>query len=471
MKTFQLKLAVATMAMTFGATAMAASSSVFTATTTQKGSLLWWPRVEWGGWAECYWQPTNGDWRTNQDSFWPGEWKCNPIDRSDDLFRTTFVQITNDNDQSDVLLKCYYMDGKKHHADFKITLSSNETRLWDVATGQGTRQGGSAFPTNSPVLEDGEDLPTPDSLPACYTTGDNVCDIDDESWPDDYVDAHYAGELICWAIYAKGDSPRSYNWLTGKATLLNNAERSSANNYYAYDYNPYAFFAHSPNDKGVANAGNLQLKGLPVVGGKYQWGNYDACGAYAIAQYVPLYEMMNIDEDTDADWDYNYNEVIANQLTLAACTQDLRVDKVKPWGAIVVDAYDWDEQGYTGTYGCVDSWSELLLTGTIFQDADDGGWVIEDDDSDLSAAFVRIRGGTASENATACAGKVPADGVIRTDQVAFIGLHATFWDMDTYTTGNYIYSAEAVSATTLTHAGARDGSIKYTPGTGSSQGD
>lgn len=434
----------------------------FQAQTNQKGSLIWYPRVETGGQATCTWTPSNPAWTVNPELYFVGSWQCDV----DDWTTSTFIQLTNDRDNSDVNIKCYYMDGKKNESDFTFVMSHNEAKIWDVASGRTTRSGGRAFPGTTAqrknvIIEDPNQLgETPPEYPAACQ-GQPYCapsNLPEES----EIDVHWSGELFCFAYYPGDQAPYSYNFLTGKATVVHSGEDTD-DNYYAYDYGPYSFFAHVPDGKGTITKGDLTLKGRDQ--GKF--GYYDDCGQFTLVQYIP--RGLSLEDE----FDYNYPEVIANQLTLASCWQDVRKAKQKVYRGVIIDAWDYNERGLTSREGCVDSWTEMYLTGDIFDDYDvlDGDIEVEKA-SGLSAAYARVYTPlTYAENYDSCAGSgvVPADGIIggangTAAYSGFIGLHTTFYSMGGLTPFDFynpVDAAEAVSATTLTHSGRAFGSIKY----------
>ncbi|MGI9212945.1 MAG: hypothetical protein ACR2HF_10775, partial [Methylococcaceae bacterium] len=79
------------------------------ANTTQKGSLLMYPKID----------VRNGV--------------------------STWVRLVNDS-KTPVTVKCYYMDVEKHRVDFEFPLTKNQPMIFDAATGEGPSRSVNAFP-------------------------------------------------------------------------------------------------------------------------------------------------------------------------------------------------------------------------------------------------------------------------------------------------------------------------------------
>jgi hypothetical protein len=183
-------------------TALAISSStVFAANanTTQKGSLLIFPKI---------------DVRTLVGTSEATSPKT-----------TTWVQIVNDSVDTDVRVKCYYMDVAKNRLDFEFDLSTKETYRFNAKNG---------FPT---------DRPNPGY-----------------------------GELICFAVNRSGAAAIPYNNLSGTATVVRKNYQDGNNG--AVQYNAWAF-RYNGTTSPIAN-GTLVLNGTTA---------YDSCPKYLFGQF------------------------------------------------------------------------------------------------------------------------------------------------------------------------------------------
>ncbi|MGE3840175.1 MAG: hypothetical protein AB7I50_01175 [Vicinamibacterales bacterium] len=303
-------LYLAGFALALSATAFAAPN---VANTTQKGSLLIFPDIR-----------VDGDWNT-------------------------LIRIANDAN-SDVSVKCYWMDGNKNRVDFQFPLTANQPFWFEARTGAGTLQV-NRFPTG---FANGFDNP--------FLVGPGVLGVTEDT---DNNGAYQRGTLACWVVrYVAadvngggndvdpcgcnpppdpnqndiGETQVKYNHLSGTATVFSPT-------FGSYEYNAYAFFVPSGADLDpIANStpGVLRLNGL----------QYDQCPEYLIGQFTP----------NGAPGAAGPIRVQAQRLAVTACQLDLRQDWVLRLTKLKFDVWNEDEVRFTGAYDCADSWHETEFT-------------------------------------------------------------------------------------------------------------
>ncbi|MGE3844593.1 MAG: hypothetical protein AB7I50_23760, partial [Vicinamibacterales bacterium] len=155
----------------------------------------------------------------------------------------TLVRIENDGN-SDVGIKCGWVDGNSHRDTFFSSLTGNQAIWFDAASGQGS----------VPIYR----------IPSTTSVG-----FDNPFLPGG-SGIYSRGLLSCWAVDELAKQQVMWNHLSGTATVWHSAGT-------AYEYSAYAFFVAtglplSP----VGTAGTLSLNGLV----------YDQCPAYQMG-FVP----------------------------------------------------------------------------------------------------------------------------------------------------------------------------------------
>jgi len=298
------------LALVLSATAYAAPN---VANTTQKGSLLVFPDIR-----------IDGNWNT-------------------------LIRIQNDAN-SDVSVKCYWMDGNKNRVDFQFPLTANQPFWFDARSGAGTLQV-NRFPQG---FANGFDNPFLINI----GTDENL----------DNNGAYFRGTLACWVVrYVTadvngggndvdpcgcnpppdpnqndiGETQVKYNHLSGTATVYHTTAGS-------YEYNAYAFFVPTGADLDpVANStpGVIRLNGL----------QYDQCPEYLIGQFTPNGTPTAANRPT----------VVSQRLAVAACRLDLRQDWVLVYTKLKFDVWNEDEVRFTGAFECADSWHETQFTAGV----------------------------------------------------------------------------------------------------------
>jgi hypothetical protein len=152
------------------------------------------------------------------------------------------------------------------------------------------------------------------------------------SFPDDYTGT---GELKCWATTKGGADQIKWNHLSGVAKVVDGGVGQS------WEYSAYGFYC-----RGTANnqpcgpvAGRIDLNGSV----------YDKCPRYIIGQIIP--------EGTPG-WAPN-----ENFLAVSSCYQDLSPDGYANAYVQQVDIDVWNEGEvkFTGAYDNIDSWWRIHL--------------------------------------------------------------------------------------------------------------
>lgn len=224
----------------------------------------------------------------------------------------TFIQITNDT-SAGVTLKCYYQTTDradyrvKHKTDFSVDLTKNQTIWWTAAVGFGGTPG----------------------------TGNIITVPQFSPMSDGY--ATNAGELKCWASTKNLDGELHWNHLVGTATVLEGAE--------AFTYQAYAFqaveggYAAGATGTVLSNPGILSLDGV----------KYDFCSKQAIGNVFSVTGPWGGAEGRQA------------RVDLVQCDQDLRETYVPPITKYVYEFWNENENKFTGTEVCGDSWIEQDL--------------------------------------------------------------------------------------------------------------
>jgi hypothetical protein len=224
--------------------------------------------------------------------------------------RDTFIQITNDY-SGPVTLKCYYQTSEpganyriKHKTDFTVNLTKNQTTWWYASNGAA----GSGFfrqgvPQFSPMAD-----------------GYNAT----------------AGELKCWAVTENLSAEIHFNHLVGTATVVDGGK--------AFTYNAYSFQALTPGQGSVNTGAVLPTPGVLSLNNV----KYDSC---------PLQAIGNAFATTGP-----YPATIfSGQVDLVQCNQDLRETYTPPVTKYVFEFWSENENKFTGTEVCGDSWIEKDL--------------------------------------------------------------------------------------------------------------
>jgi len=178
-----------------------ASAAQNVANTSQKGSLLIWPKII--------------VYNTGLDRF-----------GQDENYIETEIYIGNDYYQ-DVWVKCYWVDALQNIEDFMFRLTPNQP-VWFSATYGTDYQGYMSVP---PFV----------------------------------VDGNGTGELKCWAVNEAGTEQISFNHLYGNAWIFGRHpiedDDGALYNYGELLYNAYSFAAKQPFGSTVGTAGTLLLNG------------------------------------------------------------------------------------------------------------------------------------------------------------------------------------------------------------------
>lgn len=293
--------------------ATSATAAPNVANTTQKGSLLVFPDIR-----------VDGTWNT-------------------------LVRIQNDSN-SDVDVKCYWMDGNKNRVDFQFPLTANQPFWFDARSGAGTLQV-NRFPIGA---SNGFDNP--------FLINVGVDEALDDNGP------YFRGTLACWVVrYVTadvngggndvdpcgcnpppvpdpndiGETQVRYNHLSGTATVYHTTAGS-------YEYNAYAFFAPGGTELDPivgSTPGVLRLNGI----------QYDQCPEYLVGQFTP----------TGATNPLGRPAVVSQRLAVTACRLDLRQDWVLVYTKLKFDVWNEDEVRFTGAFDCADSWHETQFTADV----------------------------------------------------------------------------------------------------------
>lgn len=224
----------------------------------------------------------------------------------------TVVQITNDY-SGGVTLKCYYQTTDranyriKHKTDFTVDLTKNQTVWWVASSGFG------GTPATGNVTTVPQFSPMADGYPTD------------------------AGELKCWAVTRDLTAELHFNHLIGTATVL---ERSEAFTYQAYSFQAVTPSQASENTNTVLpTPGVLSLNNV----------KYDSCTKQALGN---IYSVTG-------PWGGTEEGGRQARVDLVQCDQDLRETYVPPVTKYVFEFWNENENKFTGTEVCGDSWIEL----------------------------------------------------------------------------------------------------------------
>jgi hypothetical protein len=322
----------------------AASAAQNVANTSQKGSLLIFPKID----------------------VTPG--------------RDTIVRVSNDYFQ-DVWVKCYWVNRDQEIQDFMFRMTPNQPIWFRASDGLGTGTYAAADAAAGEV-----------AVPPFF--------------------AETVGELKCWAVNAQGDQQVGWNWLYGKALVLDYVNQTS------YEYNAWAFTARGGSAPGqaIGAPGTLVLSGVP--------GAYDACPQYLIFDFFAYDPTVGSSRVIDIDG-LGLIRMNRTDLTLVPCIQDLRQDRVPTCTKAKFDIWNENETKYTGAYQCLKCWFEGDLNdigGPIGAPGGFGGEKFTYPGLHTTAGRFRVIG-VAS---TVCAGKYPCTGQVASPLLGVMSTQVEF---------------------------------------------
>jgi hypothetical protein len=261
----------------------------------QKGSLLIWPAI-----------------------------LVDPVHNED-----TLVEISNDANNP-VQIRCEYVNELQGRVDFSFGLSAKGTASWDVGTHAGDRENPPQWPTY---------------------TGNPTSPFPGGS-------AH-RGELVCFAVNNAVTFQIAWNELTGTATPVKLDATVSAQLRTAGQYNAWAFAARTclgdakncttaalaPDNASAkfGTPGTLPLTGLNEL------GNYDACPAHNIQNFIP--NGATLGNLTTKE----------NDLHVVSCYQDLRQDYKLHLTKLQFTVWNANEDQFGGSFQCVGSVNTVQL--------------------------------------------------------------------------------------------------------------
>jgi hypothetical protein len=217
------------------------------ANTSQKGSLLIFPKIE--------------------------------IDRNE----TMIIRISNDKSQA-VNVKCYYINETKGRQDFGFKLTAKQPAYWDVRTG---------FANFEVDIGDDEEIRHSSGVPAAWVTDDQgfgPAPHDDTS--------RYEGELICFAVDPTFSNQISWNHLSGTATTV------EYDDFKASEYNAWAFTARG----GVAGQPH-GAPGVIKLSGADDGTSYDACPKYNLMHFTPIGTELVLTYNDHAEYEIESEEI------------------------------------------------------------------------------------------------------------------------------------------------------------------
>lgn len=238
----------------------------------------------------------------------------------------TIIEISNDQTTS-VHIECSYVNQAKGRVDFDFNLSGKGTASWEVLTGVGENEGSVL---NVPLFPTGGSFPN--------------------GTPGFTVDPA-RGELICFAVDQAGQNQIAYNHLTGTATEVDDAIKTSVLQA-SFRYDAWSFIARSATINVGASDGTVQGTpgNLQLTGGGA--GTYDGCPLYNVASFMP-----NVSTLPSSGL-----ETFDNGLSVVSCNQDLRQDFILHITKLQFTIWNSRESSFSGTYQCVDSVAAVDLS-------------------------------------------------------------------------------------------------------------
>jgi len=250
--------------------------------------------------------------------------------------RDTFVEISNDS-FSAVHIRCEYVNELKGRLEFDFELSGKQTSSWDVKT-------------QSRDPASGKFAPNPPHWPT--TTGPKP--------PPFPGGSAVRGELVCFAVNDSGKFQIAWNELAGTGIPVKLDARVPTQLKEAYRYNAWAFAARTClGDATSCTSTGLALDnanvafgtpGLLPLTGLNAFGNYDACPAYNIQNFMPNGATLGHLTTTE------------NGLQVVSCYQDLRQDYSLHLTKLQFVVWNSVEQSFGMSYQCVDSVNTVLLS-------------------------------------------------------------------------------------------------------------
>ncbi len=213
----------------------------------------------------------------------------------------TYFFIGND-DKKEVSVKCFWMDDNQNNKDFMFTLTANQPVVFAAS--------------NNPV-------------------------------GNDFVDPA-VGSLLCFASTVEDTGPVVHNHLYGYAALMSSTDTP------VY-YNAYSF---------RVNGGGGNMITWPIPGGGAQLNlsgdtGFDLCHKYLLTNFVP-YDDNGTVVITGAIAPWN-DILVAPNLTLWPCKQDLRQDREPTFTKAKFDIWRWNETKLTGSHQCFKCFFEGFL--------------------------------------------------------------------------------------------------------------
>lgn len=256
------------------AVAAMASAAPNVANTTQKGSLLVFPKIAVYGTAGAV--------------------------------VNTYIFIANDATTA-TYIKCYWMDNNQSVEDFHFSITANQPIYIDASNN---------------------------------TYG-----------PDFGVNR--TGALTCWASNAEDTAPVAFNHLYGYAMIT-----TAAADVF---YNGFSFATRGANFYSVLNPDPLEYQlNLNADTG------YDGCPKYLVTTFMPFGQ---------TSIPYFPSTVVAPDITLWPCKQDLRQDRIPTCTKAKYDVWDYMERKYTGSYQCLKCWFEGFLHQTGSKATPAAAWI------------------------------------------------------------------------------------------------
>lgn len=160
-----------------------------------------------------------------------------------------------------------------------------------------------------------------------------------------------AGQLKCWAVNRSGEKEIHHNHLTGKATVVRFLPTTDTGTGQAYDYNAWVFQAHH-YDKTQAfpsNSIHYTSKPLPTPGELNLDGKeYDQCPSALAGQFIPTRHSVA-------------QGINKTALNFVNCHQDLTQDANAYITNLTYSVWNANETKYTGASECMGAWYESDL--------------------------------------------------------------------------------------------------------------
>jgi hypothetical protein len=294
---------------------------------TQKGSLLIFPRVE-------ALSPNNGA----------------------SGFSDTYINITNDW-LYPVNVQCYWNTTEQHGSLGEVGLGGNtanngKAKLARMAIRHNHNMGFSFRLTkHQPVSFWAGDLSEFANGVIPKTSPVKLFSILATPQFNQFPDGHIAhrGELRCWAVDATGSQEVHHNHLAGKATIATFVKNSTKQPVtptaagQAHEYNAWAFQAYYRGSTHQQYTG----RAMPTPGQlKLDGKEYDFCPSVLQGQFTP----------TGANF-FKYGKT-HNQISISHCTADLRQDHTSAITRLSYTVYNANKMKFSGAGECIGAWHE-----------------------------------------------------------------------------------------------------------------